>query len=85
MDKDSIIDAIDKRVKSTEKKKYSIWTIGITNDPERRKGEHNNPKYWMDWKADSEQDARDIEEHFKKKEMKGGLGGGGNPTHVYIF
>ena len=85
MDKDSIIDGIDGRVNRAEKKDYSIWTIGITNNPERRKGEHDNPKHWMDWKADSEEDARDIEEHFKEKGMKGGLGGGNNPTYVYIF
>ncbi len=85
MKKSEIIEAIDKRVMKAKKKDYSIWTIGITNNPERRKEEHENPKYWMDWKADGEQDTRSIEKHFLDKGMKGDTGGGENPTFVYIF
>ena len=85
MSKSGIVAAIDDRVNRAKSKKYSIWTVGITNNLERRKGEHDNPKYWTGWKADSERDARDIEKHFIDKGMKGDTGGGDNPTFVYIF
>jgi len=64
---------------------YSSWTIGITDDPDRRKGEHGNPKYWHEWKAHSEQIARNVEAYFQGKGMKGGGGGGDHPNWVYIF
>jgi len=89
MNESEIIQAIEKRVMSTESKKYSIWTIGITDDTERRKVEHDNAgddtKYWMDWKADTETIARNVEKYFLAKGMKGGTGGGEHPTYVYIF
>lgn len=85
MTKQALITAIDAVVGS----KCSIWTVGITNDPKRRKGEHESDgesvTYWRDWKADSEQIARDVEAHFLKKGCKGGSGGGFNPTYVYVF
>lgn len=83
--KKTIISEIDGRVNDAKTKDYKIWTIGITNNVERRKGEHDDPKYWRDWKADSEKDARDIEKYFQDKGMKGDTGGGDNPTYVYIF
>ncbi len=76
--------AIEMRVKS----KYSIWTIGVTDDPERRKTEHtenDDTKYWKQWDADSETAARNVEKHFLDKGMKGGGGGGGSADYVYIF
>ncbi len=88
MMKNEIIAAIVNRVMGAEEKKYSIWTIGITNDPERRKDEHdtgNKVKHWKDWKANSESDARTIEKYFLDKGMKGDTGGGTTPTYVYIF
>lgn len=77
--------AIEQRVKSTESKKYSIWTIGVTDDPGRRKTEHDNPQYWMQWDADSETAARNVETHFLDKGMKGSGGGPGKADYVYIF
>jgi len=65
--------------------KYSIWTIGVTDDPNRRKGEHGNPKYWHQWNADTEQAARNVESYFLAKGMKGGGGGAGRADYVYIF
>jgi predicted GIY-YIG superfamily endonuclease len=43
MNASQIISAIEQRVLSAREKKYSIWTIGVTADPERRKSEHGNP------------------------------------------
>jgi hypothetical protein len=68
---------------------YNLWYIGITDDPERRKAEHDaagdNTKHWKCWKADTEAIARNVEKYFIDKGMKGGTGGGEHPTYVYIF
>ena len=64
---------------------YSSWTIGVTDDPVRRKGEHSNTEHWMQWKADSEAAARNVEKYFLDKGMKGGTGGSGTADYVYIF
>ncbi len=65
--------------------KYSLWTIGVTDDPSRRRQEHGNPKYWHQWDADTEQQARNVESYFLNKGMKGGTGGMGKADYVYIF
>ena len=65
--------------------KYSIWTIGVTDDPNRRRTEHGNPGSWIQWNADTEQAARNVESYFLAKGMKGGGGGGGRADYVYIF
>ena len=85
MKKEEIINEIDNRVGSSKTVDYRIWTIGITEDPDRRRGEHSNPKYWRSWRADTESIARIIEKHFLDRGMKGGGGGGQHPTYVYIF
>jgi hypothetical protein len=67
---------------------YNLWTIGITDDPTRRKAEHESEGKvmgWRDWKADTETIARNVERYFLAKGMKGGTGGGEHPTYVYIF
>ncbi len=68
---------------------YSIWTIGITDNPTERREAHKNDgentAYWSEWKADSENVARNVERYFLGKKMKGGTGGGKNPTYVYVF
>jgi len=81
---------LKKEIEEHRKKyKYSSWTIGITNDPKRRKEEHENDGkkvgMWKDWKANSEKIARNVEKYFQDKGMKGGEGGGDKPTYVYIF
>ena len=68
-----------------EKRVMGIWTVGVTDDPERRKTQHKNPKAWKQWNAGSETAARNIEKHFLDKGMKGGGGGGGKADYVYIF
>jgi len=67
------------------KGRYSAWTIGITDDPDRRRTEHENPKCWHHWCATTEEVARRIESYFIKKGCKGDVGGGDNPNYVYIF
>lgn len=89
MRESEIIDAIETRVKSSRVVDYSSWTIGITDDPDRRRKEHadegDNVQYWMHWKAESEAIARRVEKLFLGKGMKGGTGGGDNPIYVYIY
>ena len=86
MQESEIKQAIQQKIGQT---KYDIWTIGITDDPHRRKFEHDNKRqdtnYWKDWKADTEAIARNLEKHFIDNGMKGGTGGGEDPTYVYIF
>jgi hypothetical protein len=84
MRESEIVQAIEQSVTD-----YKLWTIGITDDPVRRKAEHEskgeNTKYWKEWEADSEAIARNVESYFLNKGMKGGTGGGEHPTYVYIF
>lgn len=65
--------------------KYSIWTIGVIDDPNRRRTEHGNPQHWHQWDADTETAARNVEKYFLDKVMKGGGGGPGGADYVYIF
>ncbi len=54
-----IIDEIEKKAHSME---YSVWTIGVTDDPKTRRAKHSdegeNTRYWSERKADSESHAR---------------------------
>ena len=86
MNESELKSAIEVKIDSSS---YSIWTIGITDDPKRRRDEHEaegkNVKYWSAWKADTETIARNVEAHFLDKGMEGGTGGGEHPTYVYVF
>ena len=64
---------------------YSVWTIGITEDPTQRKIKHGSPTVWYQWEGESEKTAREVEKHFIDKGCKGGTGGGDRPHWVYIF
>jgi len=41
MKENEIIHAIENEIKT-----YSVWTIGTTDDPDRRKKEHPDPTHW---------------------------------------
>ncbi len=81
MASESVIKAAIEKIVS----KYSLWTIGVTDNPTRRRGEHDNPSAWRHWNADTEQAARNVEAYFIAKGMKGATGGGGKADYVYIF
>lgn len=89
MDRSRIISEIEGRVNRTEKKDYTVWTVGVTDTPKIRKDQHDDSgkdvKPWKDWSTDSEKDGRDIEEYFLDKGMDGDTGGGGSASYVYIF
>ena len=65
--------------------RYPAWTIGVTDNPTRRRSEHGNPNTWHHWDADTEQVARNVEAYFIAKGMQGATGGGGGADYVYIF
>ena len=83
---DDIISAIRSSMGSS---RYNQWTIGVTDDPETRKNQHESDgedvSYWTQWEADTENIARRVEKYFLDLRMKGGAGGGGDATFVYIF
>ncbi|MBN2521570.1 MAG: hypothetical protein JXB17_13745 [Bacteroidales bacterium] len=85
MNKGELIQAIKNKVGSN----YTIWTIGITDDPETRKNQHENDgknvKYWSHWKTDFESVGREVEKYFLDLGMKGDTGGGGSARYVYVF
>ncbi len=64
---------------------YAAWTIGITDDPSRRRAEHGNPASWRSWQAESELTARRVERECRDKGMRGSPGGGSASIYVYIF
>ena len=87
MDETQLKDTIERK---KGRSSYSSWTIGITNDPSRRKKEHENEgdnvAYWAHWRADTLRVARNIESYFIDKGMKGGSGGPvETPLYVYVY
>lgn len=86
MDAQSIIAEIERLVGDGP---YDQWTIGVTDNPRRRREEHEEDgkhvSRWSGWGADSEKDARDVEWHFTVLGMGGGTGGQGQAGYVYVF
>ncbi|MGB9883683.1 MAG: hypothetical protein ACPLRN_04215, partial [Microgenomates group bacterium] len=56
-----LIDNILKEINFTNIKS---WTVGITNDPYRRKSEHGNPKFFYYFDCYNEEIVRWIERYF---------------------
>ena len=85
MTEQEIISAIEGHIAE----KYSIWTIGVTDRPNKRKQEHEQDRedvsHWHEWDASTELVARRIERYFIDKGCKGAGGGPGNANYVYIF
>jgi hypothetical protein len=51
--------------------------VGLTNDPDRRKQEHGNPRDWWQRTFTSEAEARRWEKDMLAKGYDGDTGGGG--------
>ena len=68
---------------------YKAWTIGVTNDPARRRGEHRSigraVAWWHHWAADDERIAKSVERHFQQMGMKSDVGAHGRPGYVYVY
>ena len=77
------------KIESITRGQYEGWTIGVTDNPDRRRAEHEaedeRTSRWRDWDAETEDDARDIEQYFIDKGMQGGTGGRGRADIVYVF
>ena len=50
---------------------------GLTDDPNRRKGEHGNPSDWWQRSFSNEREARDWEKDMHSKGYRGDTGGAG--------
>lgn len=68
---------------------YKNWTIGVTDDPDRRRNEHRTigrrVLWWHHWDADDERIARVVERHFQQMGMKSDVGARGRPGYVYVY
>lgn len=88
MTKEAIIDEIESRTSS----KYSSWHIGLASDPDKRRQEcertGERTDFWMDWRTDSMEDAKEIEMRYANRGMKL-MSAGQLPPHrdafVFIF
>ena len=64
---------------------FSMWTIGITRDPNRRQEELDFPAFWRRWDAGTEDAARRIEDYLLEKGMKRDTGNERRGRQVYMF
>lgn len=84
-----IVDEIEEHLKKSRKEYYSDFYIGITEDVQRRLFVEHNVSRENSWyitrTAINEDTARKVEKHFLDLGMKGGAGGGTNPTIIYCY
>jgi len=64
---------------------YSIWTIGMTEDPASCRMEHSNPDIWYEWAVTPAASAENIERYFVSKGMGVGSSAVGGASYIYIF
>ena len=69
---------------------YQTWAIGVTDDAERKRQEQEQAgedvKLWQSWDAGDEIGAREVEDHFLWKGMRGIPVGGTKNNHiVFVF
>ena len=76
---------IIRQVKEITTGKYTKWQIGLTGEPLNRKAQLGNPLTWLHWKADSEQEARNVERFFLDEGLKGAGATTGSGVYVYIL
>ena len=82
----TIVDEINDRLSKSGRRYYSDFYIGITNDVERRLfNEHNVSKdnaWWIYRTATDSGTAREVEDYFLEKGMRGNKGGGDNTSNI---
>jgi len=76
---------IIKQIEKTVVGKYSDWLIGLTDDPALRKAQLGNPLSFLQWKADSEQAAKNVERYFLVKGIQSAGVAPKSALHVYIL
>lgn len=93
MGKKDIISAVMLRVENSYAPKYSVWYIGVTNDPLSRKAWHDaageDTTFMQCWEASSLADAREAEFNLVNEKGMNGITtdepSSGKPVFVYIF
>jgi len=89
----SIKSQITKHIKSSmgsEKPRLNNWYVGITNNLDRRKAEHNKKtldiKFWKTFDAKTMKDANVIEAYFNTKgTINQSYKGGAIKTSKYVY
>lgn len=85
-DYQTIVNEINDHLAKSGRRYYSDFYIGITNDVDRRMfSEHNVPreKTWWIYRTASDSDvARQVENYFLRKGMRGGKGGGDETSNI---
>ncbi len=76
---------IIKQIEKTAAGKYSDWLIGLTDDPAVRKAQLDNPLSFLQWKADTERAAKNVERYFLAKGMHSAGAAPQSALHVYIL
>ena len=61
------------------------WYVGLTDDPERRRGEHGNPPDWKQTTFNSEVEARTSERGYTSKPGYQGAAGGSGWRYGYWY
>ena len=93
MTANSIKSQITKHIKSSmgsENPRLNGWYVGITNNANRRKGEHSKSKlglkYWKTFTAKTMNDANIVEAYFSQKgTMNLSSKGGAIKTSKYVY
>jgi hypothetical protein len=71
MTNQSIINAIEKKIGATS---FSVWTIGVTNEPDKAKALYENiygnTRYWEYWEMPTSDDTKQIISYFEAKGMR---------------
>lgn len=90
-DYQTIVDEITEYIRKSDKRRYSDFYIGITNDVRRRLFKEHQVKedggmWWIYRTAKDKETARRVERHFLSLGMKGNnCGGIEDTTIVYCY
>jgi hypothetical protein len=76
---------IKRKINGKVKGEYHKFQVGVTDKPPRRKYTHGKTPEWEKYNPSTENVARELEQYFLKKGMKGGTGGRGSAKYLYIF
>lgn len=84
----SIINEIERKVGVTN---YSLWSIGVTNDPSSAKALFDdidgNTRFWSFWETNNPDDVKNIINYFGTKGMRlmGITSVNGDSRYIYVY
>ncbi len=64
---------------------YSLWTIGLAIEISQARASRDRSGLWLDWKADSQETACRVLDHFTRLGMVLDAVSDEGGTYVYIF